>query len=941
MSSRFVRLAAALLLLPVAFVGAQQAAAPTALKPLTTEAMNGWKSIRGSATSNDGAWFGYAVAPAEGDGEVVIRSTTTEKEYRFGTGDGTQSAQLTMSGDSKWAAWLSWPALKDAKKLRKERKPVQATAMLLNLATGEKREVEKIRRIVFAGEKPTWVALHTATDAPAPAAGAPAPAPGAAPAIAATAVILHDLANNTSLTIADVGEFGFDWSGEWFAYTVETASRVGNGVQLRHMKTDVVRSADASKGLYRRLTWADSGMALAVYRGMPDSTNTDTLYSLVTWKNFAAGAPTRTVWEPSAATGFPIKMKIAADRAPRWTQDFTGVYLGIRNVNPPKPKGPEWEDDEKPLVEIWHGKDPRLQPQQKVQENSDKSFNFLSVYWLPTQRFVQLATEDVRTVMPAPMDRWAVGYDDRAFELEASLSGVRKRDAYVIDLTNGSRRKVLTATTASLTASTDGQRFAYMDDGHYFVQEFAGGTSRNLTAGVNTTFWNDEDDHNVSKPPRFPVGWSTDGQTLLLTDGWDVYRFPVRGGAPTNLTVNGKRDGIRYRQILVSNFRQRGIDLSKPMLIGMYGEWTKKEGLAKVDPAKPGATPLIWEDAAIRVTRARDAEVYLLTKGTFRDFPDWYVAGPTLASPRRLTDINPQQKEYAWSAGSRLVDFTSDKGKKLQAALFLPAGYEPGKKYPTVVYIYEKLSQGLHQYSAPNETRALNPSNYTSRGYAVLMPDIVYEINDPGMSAVWSVIPAVKAAAATGIVDIDKVGLQGHSWGGYQTAFLVTQTDLFKAAVAGAPLTDMISMYSSVYWNSGSANQPIFESSQGRFKGNFIENMDAYVRNSPNRFADKVKTPVIILHNDKDGAVDFNQGVTYYNTLRELGKEVIMLSYPGENHGLAKAANQKDYARRMDEFFDAKLLGKEAPDWYKEGVPRLKMDEHLKARRPAKPAPVP
>ena len=162
-------------------------------------------------------------------------------------------------------------------------------------------------------------------------------------------------------------------------------------------------------------------------------------------------------------------------------------------MNPPKPKGPEWEDDEKPLVEIWHGKDPRLQPQQKVQESADKSFNYLSVYWLPTQRFVQLATDEVRTVTPAPMDRWAVGYDDRAFELEASLSGVRKRDAYVIDLTNGSRRKVLSVTTASLSPSTDGQRFAYMEDGHYFVQEFAGGASRNLTAGVNATFWNDED----------------------------------------------------------------------------------------------------------------------------------------------------------------------------------------------------------------------------------------------------------------------------------------------------------------------------------------------------------------------------------------------------------------------------------------------------------------
>ena len=239
----------------------------------------------------------------------------------------------------------------------------------------------------------------------------------------------------------------------------------------------------------------------------------------------------------------------------------------------------------------------------------------------------------------------------------------------------------------------------------------------------------------------------------------------------------------------MSNPRQRGFDLTKPMLIGTYGEWTKKEGLTKVDPAKPGATPLLWEDAAVRVTRARDADMFAFSKGTFRDFPDWYLAGPTFVAPKRVTDLNPQQKEYAWSAGSRLVDYVSDHGVKLQAALFLPAGYEPGKKYPTLVYIYEKLSQGLHQYSAPNETRALNPSNYTSRGYAVLMPDITYEINNPGMSAVWSVIPAVKAAAATGIVDIDKVGLQGHSWGGYQTAFLVTQTDLFKAAIAGAPLT--------------------------------------------------------------------------------------------------------------------------------------------------------
>ncbi len=207
-----------------------------------------------------------------------------------------------------------------------------------------------------------------------------------------------------------------------------------------------------------------------------------------------------------------------------------------------------------------------------------------------------------------------------------------------------------------------------------------------------------------------------------------------------------------------------------------------------------------------------------------------------------------------------LLDYTSDKGDKLQAALFLPANYEPGKKYPTIVYIYEKLSQSLNAYTIPS-ARGFNKSVYTSRGYAVLMPDIVYKVNDPGLSAVWCVLPALKAAIDTGVIDPERVGLHGHSWGGYETSFLITQTDAFRAAVAGAPLTNLISMYSSIYWNTGSANQPIFESSQGRFQGGYWENIEAYTRNSPVYHAQKVKTPLLLLHNDKDGAVDWNQGI--------------------------------------------------------------------------------
>jgi len=337
---------------------------------------------------------------------------------------------------------------------------------------------------------------------------------------------------------------------------------------------------------------------------------------------------------------------------------------------------------------------------------------------------------------------------------------------------------------------------------------------------------------------------------------------------------------------------------------------------------------LLWEDASFTLTKTRKADVYLMTKQTYKDYPDYDLTDKDMKKSVKLTEANPQQRDFLWSSGSILIDFESAKGDKLQAALFLTANYEKGKRYPTIVYIYEKLSQGLNRYYSPT-ANGFNKSVYTSRGYAVLMPDIVYKINDPGMSSVWCVLPAIEADVDSGVVDRDKIGIYGHSWGGYQSSFPVTQTEIFKACVTGAPLTNMISMYSSIYWNSGSANQPIFESSQGRFCGGYWDNLEAYARNSPVYFAQNVKTPLIILHNDNDGAVDWNQGIEYYNTLRRLGKPVVMLQYKGKNHGLRKQANRKDYTVRMMQFFDHHLFGKPAPEWLTEGVAHLDHPEHL------------
>jgi dipeptidyl aminopeptidase/acylaminoacyl peptidase len=491
---------------------------------------------------------------------------------------------------------------------------------------------------------------------------------------------------------------------------------------------------------------------------------------------------------------------------------------------------------------------------------------------------------------------------------------------------------------AASNFSPDGGRFLYYHTGDYKVYDFAAGTSKTITTGVPAKFWNTEDDHNEVKPQinGALVGWSKDGSAVYVKDNWDVWRLPTSGTGAVNITGNGLKDQIKYESRSISDPKDRGIiDPAKPLYFETYGEWTKKEGLVQVDPVKGGTKTMSWENDKVDYRHARDADIWLFTRQTVVKNPDWYAADGDLANERQLTDANPQQKDVAWTPGARLIDYTCENGGgHHQAILMLPAGYEKGKKYPMLTYIYEKLSQGFNVYSVPNATRYSNPSVYTNRGYAFLMPDIVYHVNDPGRSAVWCVVPAVKAAIATGIVDADRVGLQGHSWGGYQTTFIATQTKIFKTAEAGAPLTDMVSMFGSIYWNSGSTDASIFIASQGRFTGGPNDVPEAYTRNSPQNFAQNLSMPFMLLSNDRDGAVDFNQGVTYYNHLRDLGKDVILLEYAGENHGLARPANQKDYNLRMTEWFDTFLRDQPAPDWLKDGVSRLKMEEHLKERRP-------
>lgn len=963
---------------PAALTG-QAPAASSAKRAIELADIIAWKTIGATALSNDGQWFAYRVAPQEGDAELFVRNVASGKQWTFDLGEaaaGPGAGDVQFSDDSKWIAFTKGPSRADALRLRRQRRPVVTAAVVLNLASGAKKEYPNILRIAFNGEAATHVALHRApAQAAGPAGGGPAAAPGgrgggaaAAPAAPSdrprgTDLILRDLSSGADLNVGNVSEFQFTRDGKRLASVIDAADRVGNGVQLRTMATGMVAALDHDSANYERLAWTDEGDALSALKGKEDHALADRRYAVIGFTGFDRETPAKIEYDPGADSSFPEGMTISGNRAPQWTEGRDAIVFGIHeprkrdtpavpqgagaaaegdDASAPAPPAAGNDADERVDLVLWHWKDTRLQSQQRVQEHADRNFNYLAQYRLASKTFVRLADDEVRTVTLAPGHQYAIGFDDREYELMGNLSGQRFRDVYAIDMATGERRLAVKRARWYNSTSPDGQSILYYDNGHFHVQSLKTGQSRNITQRAPVRFINTENDTNVVEPPTQVIGWAKDGGSVLISDSWDIWRAPVEGGSVVNLTVNGRKDGIRYQQrfpLEPVTERADGIDLKMPQYFRVYGEWTKKGGIGRLDPGKPGLQMVTWGDASFsRLMKAEKADTLVYTRETAVEPADFYATGAAFGEPTRLTDMRPQVADFHWTSGVRLVDYVSDKGDTLQAALFLPANYEAGRAYPTLVNFYERMSQQANTFGNPS-SNGFNRSVYTSNGYAVLIPDIAYKVNDPGMSAVWCMVPAVKAAIETGIVDAKKVGITGHSWGGYQTSHLITQTDIFAAAVAGAPLTNMVSMYSLIYKNTGGTNQAIFESSQGRFEGGYWDHWDAYYRNSPVFFAKNVKTPLMILHNDQDGAVDFTQGVEYFNTLRRLGKPVIMLEYTGENHGLRRPANQRDYTVRMKEFFDHYLKGAPAPEWMTSGVPRLKMDEHLKERKPATPPP--
>ena len=488
-----------------------------------------------------------------------------------------------------------------------------------------------------------------------------------------------------------------------------------------------------------------------------------------------------------------------------------------------------------------------------------------------------------------------------------------------------------------MTWSPSGRYALFFDSKDWNSISIPDGKIVNLTQNLGVNFWQENND-SPSPPGSYGNGgWTKDEKYVVLYDRYDIWQVSPDGSGAKNLTDGtGRKEKLIFRPVRLDP-EERSIDPAKPLLLRAENEWTRDTGFYRdrIDGTAPQKLMMAAKSFAAP-TKAKNAEVYLLTASTFNEFPDLVVSGPNFTDLKKVSDANPQKKQLLWGT-SELIRFKNTDGIQLSGILFKPENFDPNRKYPMMVYIYERLSEGLHRFVNPSPGHSVNLAYYVSNGYLVLEPDIIYTIGYPGPSALKCVLPAVQAVVDKGFVDEKAIGIQGHSWGGYQIAYMVTQTNLFRAAAPGALVSNMTSAYSGIRWGTGLPRQFQYEHTQSRIGGNLWEYPMRFLQNSAVFQADRIQTPILMLHNDNDDAVPWYQGIEFYLALRRLGKEVYMFNYNGEPHGIRKRPNQKDYTMRLQQFFDHKLKGAPMPEWMQKGIPYLdreKEKERIKAIAP-------
>jgi len=928
-------------------------------KAMTVADYAKWRTIRDVAISDDGSWASYGFQQRRVDDTLVVKSFTGLTDQKI-----PRASRSQFSDDSKWIAYFVAEPMRGNDQGRGAEEGAgggrggdgaaagPGRVELRNLVSGTVTSWENVQSFAFSkGSKALMLRKARASG------GGPAAAPaggggggrgggrgagGGAPAAATgTDMIIHHMSDGIDELVGSVTSAEFNKPGTLLAYTVGATGRDGNGVFVESIGNWQRRVLDASRADYTRLTWDDSGSALAALRGLDRPRFTEKENALVAVTALDGAEPMSFILDRKALTGLSDSLVLSEKGTIAWSADRSKVFVGLKEqeAQPPR-RDTSAAAVVEPVgnVDVWHWKDPVIQPVQMVRAQQDRNRTFTATVLLSPRKVVRLADTRMDRVQVVKSGAWAIGQDDKDY---ISDWKPQQNDVYRINTTTGERSVMLKGQERTMGLSPDGKYFLYWKDKNIWSYDIAADKHVNITKSAPVSFVNAEWDNVGEKPAYGVTGFTKDGKSVILDHRYDLWVVSLDGsGTPRNLTGGaGSKNEIRFRYVRLEpddNAPAPGgfgggrggagtsttIDLAKPITLTAFGDEDKKAGFYQLDGDK--LTKLLYEDRSFgRPIKAKNADRVLLTRETFVEFPDYWVTDSKLANFSRLTTANPQQAEFRW--GHRmLIDYKDKDGHRLQGTLAIPDDYQPGEKRPMLVYYYEKLSDHQNQYEEPRYASGPAYADYVSNGYLVLLPDIYLHTGRTHTDHLNSVEAAVRRVIELGYADPKRVGLHGGSFSGQGGAYISTTSKMFAAIAIRAAAVDLVADFNQL-WKTNGTNQHRYDTfGQGRFGTNPYDNLELFMDQSAVFHAKDMNTPLLIFQGTNDGSTEWLQGVEFYNALRFLKKPVIFLSYEGEGHGFTRYDNQYDVQVRMKQFYDHYLKGAPAADWIANGIPFVK-----------------
>ena len=912
----------------------------SAKPPLDHELYTVWNRIEAQAISRDGKWAWWRQAPEQADGELILRSTDGETGYRVG-----QGSDAAFSHDSRYLVALVQPGFEEVRQARidelaDEEKP-KAGLVILSMDDGQQQHFDRVRRFMLPEESSGWVAfLHGLApeeeiaeeeeieDEVQEESGKESEdskredkqKPG-------TRLVVLGLNDGTRHEIDFVGTYTWRADGSRLAYTRISKDGSDDGVFLFDPASGEHQPLVTGKGRYGQPVFADNGDHLAFLGRLHDEERAEHARSLYLW---SGGDERARVLADESAEFLGQGWHVSEHRQPEFSDSGTRLFFGTAPAPVEIPDNEDKLKDEIVRVDIWHWQDERLQPMQLVQLEADRKRNYLAVAHLqPSPRLVQLGTETLPEVETAAGGdaRFALGTDDRAYRMEGSWDFPGFQDGWLIDVESGRAEQVITRAQDRLRISPAGGYLSWWDRAGQTWMAFDIAQRREVDLGqaIDRGLADHTNDRPFAANPYTGILWLNDDSAALIHDRHDVWLVDPQ--APTQAREIsrglGWERGWNVRVIDLEH-DQPGLDPELPLLASVFDERSKDSGFYRL--YLRGDAPLELALSGHHygiVQKAEDAERLLFTRENFDEFPNLWASDLQLSEPVQLSDANPQQADYRWGQ-VELVEWSGESGFDYQGMLFKPEDFDPERAYPMIVYFYERDSDRLHRHRPPMAHRSvIIPTFYTSNDYIVFVPDIWYREGYPGDSAMEAIMPKVETLAAESWIDKERVGIQGHSWAGYQIAYMVTQTDFFRAAAGGAPVGNMVSAYGGIRWATGMSRMFQYERTQSRLGKTLWEAPELYLHNSPIFMVDRINTPLLMMHNDQDGAVPWEQGIELFVALRRLGKPAWLINYNDEPHWPTTFANRKDWQIRLQQYFDHYLKDAPAPRWLSEGIPAL------------------